>query len=211
MSRYDACDVPACTICRAHIDALLARSVLWAFFSSSVSSLQSIFACPGNILQRKSCFEGLHQAFVKVLAPRSHEALSFSDISRFRFHEHMCTYSIILQEMPLHLPPFLLVFRLLLHSVRCSYRLVFQNLCCNKEIVLCFLEAMTEICLHDRQNPENYKHPLLKNALIESVQTKWGTVSLVQAHIALLKAAVKDPKNKSASSHPFPLLCASHA
>ena len=38
--------------------------------------------------------------------------------------------------------------------------------------------------------------PLFKDNLIGSVPTEWGTVSLVEAHLALLRAALEDQENR---------------
>ena len=43
---------------------------------------------------------------------------------------------------------------------------------------------------------DQVKHPLFKNNLIQGIMTKWGTVSLVQAHLLLLKKALKSERNR---------------
>ena len=39
------------------------------------------------------------------------------------------------------------------------------------------------------------QHPLFKESLVRAVKTKWGTVSLVKAHVALIKQALRNPNN----------------
>ncbi|EKX51484.1 hypothetical protein GUITHDRAFT_134409 [Guillardia theta CCMP2712] len=43
---------------------------------------------------------------------------------------------------------------------------------------------------------DEVKHPLFKNNLIQGIKTKWGTVSLVQAHLLLLNKALKKERNR---------------
>jgi hypothetical protein len=44
--------------------------------------------------------------------------------------------------------------------------------------------------------------PLFRDRCIPTVPTEWGTVSLVEAHLALLRAGLKDPDNRYAEHTP---------
>jgi hypothetical protein len=47
------------------------------------------------------------------------------------------------------------------------------------------------------QNPEQVVHPRFAKYRIKPVKTKWGDISLVEAHLELLKSAVKNKSNRS--------------
>ena len=47
------------------------------------------------------------------------------------------------------------------------------------------------IYVHARE-PDSVKHPLFERNLVRAVKTKWGTVSLVKAHITLIKQALRN-------------------
>ena len=51
------------------------------------------------------------------------------------------------------------------------------------------------ITVHAKE-AQNVYAPLFKDNLITAVPTEWGDVSLVEAHLALLRAALKDPHNR---------------
>eukprot|EP00960_Hanusia_phi_P060439 764506-Hanusia_phi.AAC.2 len=47
---------------------------------------------------------------------------------------------------------------------------------------------------------DDVRHPLFKNNLIPAIKTKWGTISLVQAHLLLLKKALENEGNRNYST-----------
>jgi hypothetical protein len=51
-----------------------------------------------------------------------------------------------------------------------------------------------------KQHPEQVKHRLFRDRQVRTVPTKWGTVSLVKAHINLIRAAVKNKRNRQTPS-----------
>ena len=51
------------------------------------------------------------------------------------------------------------------------------------------------IYVHAKE-PDSVKHPLFESNLVRAVKTKWGTVSLVKAHITLIKQALRNKNNR---------------
>jgi hypothetical protein len=46
------------------------------------------------------------------------------------------------------------------------------------------------------QNPEEVVHPRFAKFRIKPVKTKWGDISLVEAHLELLKSAIRNKSNR---------------
>lgn len=55
--------------------------------------------------------------------------------------------------------------------------------------------ASYDIYVHAKRK-EDVQHRFFRNRHVETVPTKWGTVSLVKAHVNLLRAAIKNKRNK---------------
>ena len=58
------------------------------------------------------------------------------------------------------------------------------------------------IPINTPQNPKEVVHPLFANRQIKTVKTKWGDISLVEAHLELLKAALKNKNNRFRAPRP---------
>jgi hypothetical protein len=56
-------------------------------------------------------------------------------------------------------------------------------------------QASWNVYVHAKEQ-DNVKHPLFADNLVRAVKTKWGTVSLVKAHVTLIKQALRDAGNK---------------